>query len=64
MGPLDHGISHRLLGIEGTHGYRLPAKWIGPEPNTMTLVFSGIKLPDITYDAFCVRKMILDLAPR
>jgi hypothetical protein len=30
----------------------------------MTLVFSGIKLPDITYDAFCVRQMILNLAPR
>jgi len=27
------------------------------------LVFSGVKLPDITYDAFCVRKIIFELAP-
>ena len=63
-GPWTTAFHTDYWGIEGTHGYRLPAKWIGPEPNTMTLVFSGIKLPDITYDAFCVRKMILDLAPR
>jgi len=62
-GPWTTAFHTDYWGIEGTHGYRLPAKWIGPEPNTMTLVFSGIKLPDITYDAFCVRKMILDLAP-
>jgi CubicO group peptidase (beta-lactamase class C family) len=63
-GPWTTAFHTDYWGIEGTHGYRLPAKWIGPEPNTMTLVFSGIKLPDISYDAFCVRKMILDLAPR
>ena len=27
--------------IAGTHGYRLPAKWIGRDGLTMTLVFSG-----------------------
>jgi hypothetical protein len=63
-GPWTTAFHTDYWGIEGTHGYRLPAKWIGPESNTMTLVFSGIKLPDITYDAFCVRKMTLELAPR
>ena len=42
-------------------GYRLPAKWIGPEANQMTLVFSGVALPDITYDAFCVRRMTFEV---
>jgi hypothetical protein len=27
----------------------------------MALVFSGVILPDITYDAFAVRQMTLDL---
>jgi CubicO group peptidase (beta-lactamase class C family) len=63
-GPWTTAIHTDFWGIEGTHGYRLPSKWIGPDPHSMTLVFSGVRLPDITYDAFCVRKMILDLAPR
>ncbi len=41
-------------GLGGTHGYRLPAKWIdGP---TLWLVFSGTK----ENDAFCVRRMTLE----
>jgi hypothetical protein len=28
----------------------------------MMLIFSGVKLPDITYDAFCVRHMKLELS--
>ena len=41
-------------GLGGTHGYRLPAKWIdGP---IMWLVFSGTK----ENDAFCVRRMTLE----
>lgn len=41
-------------GLGGTHGYRLPAKWIdGP---AMWLVFSGTK----ENDAFCVRRMTLE----
>jgi hypothetical protein len=63
-GPWTTAFHTDFWGIAGTHGYRLPAKWIGPDPSTMTLVFSGVKLPDITYDAFCVRKMTLELAPR
>ena len=62
-GPWTTAFHTDFWGVAGTHGYRLPAKWIGPEPNTMTLVFSGVKLPDITYDAFCVRRIIFELAP-
>jgi hypothetical protein len=42
--------------IAGTHGYRLPAKWISADGLTMTLVFSGVK-PN---DAFCTREMKLE----
>jgi len=41
-------------GLGGTHGYRLPAKWIGSD-GAMVLIFSGVK----PYDAFCVRRMVL-----
>jgi hypothetical protein len=47
-------------GLGGTHGYRLPAKWIGPDPSRMTLVFSGVKEPSITWDSFAVRQMKLE----
>ena len=48
-------------GIPGTHGYRLPAKWISRDGLTMTLVFSGIRLTHTTYDAFCTRTIQLQL---
>jgi hypothetical protein len=56
-GPWTTAFHTDYWGLGGTHGYRLPAKWIGPDPEQMTLLFSGVKLPDITYDAFCVRSM-------
>jgi CubicO group peptidase (beta-lactamase class C family) len=43
--------------LEGTHGYRLPSKWIAPGGRTAWLVFSGVK----PWDAFCVRRMEFDL---
>jgi len=43
-------------GIAGTHGYRIPAKWIGADGLGMTLVFSGTG-PN---DAFCTREMKLE----
>ena len=58
-GPWTTAFHTDYWGVGGTHGYRLPAKWIGPDAASMTLVFSGVRLPDITYDAFCVRKMHL-----
>ncbi len=48
--------------ILGTHGYRLPAKWISPDGLTMTLVFSGVRLKEATYDAFCTRTIQLQLS--
>src|SRR3954454_6951094 len=42
--------------IAGTHGYRLPAKWIGADGLRMTLVFSGVA-PN---DAFCTRGIRLE----
>jgi hypothetical protein len=60
-GPWTTAFHTDYWGLGGTHGYRLPAKWIGPNPEDMTLVFSGVKLPDTTYDAFCVRRLTLKL---
>jgi hypothetical protein len=48
-------ILHRQWDVPGTHGYRLPAKWISRDGLTMTLVFSGVK-PN---DAFCTRTLTL-----
>jgi CubicO group peptidase (beta-lactamase class C family) len=48
-------VMHREWDIEGTHGYRLPAKWISADGLRLTLVFSGVK-PN---DAFCTRTLTL-----
>ena len=48
-------VLHRQWDLQGTHGYRLPAKWISPDGLTLTLVFSGVK-PN---DAFCTRTLTL-----
>ncbi len=48
-------ILHRQWDVAGTHGYRLPAKWISADGLTLTLVFSGAK----PYDAFCTRRLTL-----
>ena len=48
-------ILHRQWDVAGTHGYRLPAKWIGEDGLNLTLVFSGVK-PN---DAFCTRTLTL-----
>jgi hypothetical protein len=61
-GP-DDPAAGAQWNIAGTHGYRLPAKWIGRDGLTMTLVFSGVRLKDTTYDAFCTRPMKLELFP-
>ena len=48
-------ILHRQWDLAGTHGYRIPAKWISKDGLKLTLVFSGIK-PN---DAFCTRSLSL-----
>jgi hypothetical protein len=53
-------VAHRQWDVAGTHGYRLPAKWISRDGLTLTLVFSGVK-PN---DAFCTRTLKLDYSGR
>jgi hypothetical protein len=48
-------ILHRQWDVPGTHGYRLPARWISKDGLTLTLVFSGVR-PN---DAFCTRTLTL-----
>jgi len=61
LGPWTTVFHTDYWGLGGTHDYRLPAKWIGPGADKMTLIFSGVALPDTTYDAFCMRRMTLEL---
>jgi hypothetical protein len=63
-GPWTTAFHTEDWGLGGTHGYRLPAKWISADGLTMHLVFSGVKLPHTTYDAFCVRRFTIDTLPR
>jgi CubicO group peptidase (beta-lactamase class C family) len=48
-------VLHRQWDVPGTHGYRLPAKWISKDGLTLTLVFSGVK----PHDAFSTRTLTL-----
>jgi hypothetical protein len=56
-GPWRTAFHTNHWDIEGTHGYRLPTKWING--GTMWLVFSGVTGPGLHYDAFCTRRMTL-----
>jgi CubicO group peptidase (beta-lactamase class C family) len=56
-GPWTIAFQTRDWGLGQTHGYRLPTKWISPDGRQIWLVFSGRK----ENDAFCVRRMSLDL---
>jgi CubicO group peptidase (beta-lactamase class C family) len=55
-GPWTSAFHTESWDVPGTHGYRLPSKWIGPDGRSMYLVFSGVK----ENDAFCVRRVVLD----
>jgi len=48
-------VLHRQWDVVGTHGYRLPAKWISKDGLTLTLVFSGVK----PHDALSTRTLTL-----
>jgi len=56
-GPWTTAFHTESWDIGGTHGYRLPSKWISSDGRTMHLIFSGVK----DYDAFCVRKLTLEI---
>ncbi len=57
-GPWTTAFHTDDWGLGGTHGYRLPTKWITRDGKTMSLIFSGVK-PN---DAFCLRRLSLDMA--
>jgi len=60
-GPWTTAFHTTDWGLGRTHDYRLPTKWISPDGTDLYLVFSGVKLPHITYDAFCVRHAKIEL---
>ena len=57
-GPWTSAFHTLAWDLSGTHGYRLPSKWIAADGRSMYLVFSGIT----ENDAFCVRRMIVETA--
>ena len=59
-GPWSVAFHTEYWGLGGTHGYRLPSKWISADGHSMRLVFSGLQYNGVLYDAFCVREMKLD----
>jgi hypothetical protein len=59
-GPWTTAFHTEYWGLGGTHGYRLPSKWISTDGRKMVLVFSGVIYDNVTYDAFCVRRMKLE----
>jgi hypothetical protein len=56
-GPWTTAFHTLDWGLGGTHGYRFTPKWLSPDGASGWMVFSGVKLPEISYDAFCVRQM-------
>jgi CubicO group peptidase (beta-lactamase class C family) len=58
-GPWTTAFHTDDWGLGGTHGYRLPAKWIGAGGTEMYLIFSGANRQGITTDAFCLRRLTL-----
>lgn len=60
-GPWTTAFHTRDWGLGETHGYRIPAKWISEDGRTLSLVFSGRTHEGVEYDAFCVRRMRLEL---
>ncbi|MEK7407584.1 MAG: serine hydrolase [Acidobacteriota bacterium] len=56
-GPWTTAFHTGNWGLGGTHGYRLPPKWISRDGRGMQLIFSGVK-PN---DAFCARAMTLEV---
>jgi len=60
-GPWTTAFFTERWDIPGTHGYRLPTKWISADGGTLYLVFSGTSSGG--YDAFCVRQLTLTLSP-
>lgn len=57
-GPWSVAYHTHLWDMPGSHGFRLPSKWI-ESPTRMTMIYSGTGRED----AFCVRGLTLDLAP-
>jgi CubicO group peptidase (beta-lactamase class C family) len=55
-GPWTQAFHTASWDVAGTHGYRLPAKWMAADGKSMYLVFSGVK----ENDAFCVRRLLIE----
>jgi hypothetical protein len=59
-GPWTTAFQTENWKLGGTHGYRLPSKWLDVSGTRGHLVFSGVDGPAGKFDAFCVRGMEWD----
>lgn len=59
-GPWTTAFYTHDWGLGETHSYRLPSKWIDTDGEIMYVVFSGRTHQNTVYDAFSVRKLILE----
>jgi len=60
-GPWTTAFFTRDWGLGQTHDYRLPAKWISGG-RKMVLSFAGRDYQGTEYDAFCVRRLALQIS--
>ncbi len=64
-GPWTTAFITTDWGLGETHGYRLPTKWISPDGKEMYVVFSGrTRKIEPDFDAFCLRRMTIELVPK
>ncbi len=58
-GPWTTVFHTHYWGLGNTHYYRLPAKWINADNNSLWLIFSGRTYDGVMYDAMCLRELYL-----
>ncbi|HXH50073.1 MAG TPA: hypothetical protein VNM47_12080, partial [Terriglobia bacterium] len=61
-GPWSTAFLTHDWGLGQTHDYRLPSRWIADGGKNMALVFSGREHAGVEYDAFCVRRLYLEIS--
>jgi CubicO group peptidase (beta-lactamase class C family) len=61
-GPWTTAFFTHDWGLGQTHDYRLPSRWIAGGGKKMALVFSGREHAGVEYDAFCVRRIYLEIS--
>jgi len=59
-GPWTTAYYTDYWNLGDTHSYRIPSKWIAQDGKSFYLVFSGRPYKNTTYDAFCLRRAVIE----